>query len=544
MTRLSGGSYQEIRRSFAWDVPRSYNIAVDCCERHPPGDEALIYEAEDGGVESYTFGDLRRASNRLANALEALGIRRGDRIGIVLPQRPETAIVHLAAYKIGAVALPLSGLFGPDALSFRLQDSGARAVVVDPAGLDKIEAIGVGGSDLEVLVVDDGAGRAGARGFWDVLGQGAAHHEHAYTSADDPALLIYTSGTTGPPKGALHAHRVLIGHLPGFVLSHGFFPRPGDRFWTPADWAWIGGLIDVLLPSWHYGVPVVAAPRRGFDAQWAWALMARQRVRNVFLPPTALKMLRGGAAPPDEVQLRTVMSGGEALGEEILHWAREGLGVTVNEIYGQTEVNYVVGNSAPVWEVRPGSMGLPYPGHEVEVVGEDGEPLPAGSVGEVAVRSPDPVMFLEYWRRPEATREKFAGPWALTGDTAVCDEDGYLWFQGRKDDVISSAGYRIGPGEIEDCLLRHDAVALAAAIGVPDEVRGEIVKAFVVLRQGAKASAALEEDIRNHVRKRLAAYQYPRVIEFVAELPMTTTGKIQRAELRKKEAEKQSRASP
>ncbi len=535
---LAGGSYQEIRSNFVWNLPRSYNIAEDCCDRHPPDDLALIYDSDDGAVQTYSFGDLSRASNRLANALEGIGIQRGDRVGIVLPQRPETAITHLAAYKMGAVALPLSGLFGPDALSFRLQDSGARAVIVDRTGADKIEEIG--DCDLEVVVVDD-TPRPGTRGFWDVLGQGAVEHSRAPTSPDDPALLIYTSGTTGPPKGALHAHRVLLGHLPGFVLSHEFFPQPDDRAWTPADWAWIGGLIDILLPSWHFGIPVVAASRRGFDPDWAWDLIERQEIRNVFLPPTALKMLRA-APPPHAAQLRTVMSGGEALGEEILHWARDLLGVTINEIYGQTEVNYVVGNCAPVWEVRPGSMGLSYPGHGVEVVDDEGHPLPPGTSGEIAVRSPDPVMFLEYWRRPEATREKFAGPWALTGDTAVRDEDGYLWFGGRKDDVITSAGYRIGPGEIEDCLLRHDAVALAAAIGVPDESRGEVVKAFVVLRKGVEPCAALEEDIRRHVRERLAAYQYPRVVEFVTDLPMTTTGKIRRAELRNKEAERSDRS--
>ena len=463
-------------------------------------------------------------------------------MGIVVPQRPETAIAHLALYKIGAIALPLSVLFGADALSFRLKDAGAKAVVVDRDGLEKIDAIAPDLDELEhVVVVDEGSSGSSTVDLWDALRGASPDHVAVTTAADDPALLIYTSGTTGPPKGALHAHRVLLGHLPGFDLSHEFLPHPGDRFWTPADWAWIGGLMDALLPSWHHGIPVVAAPRARFDPEWAFTLMAEHGVRNVFLPPTALKLMRRAESTMPRPQLRTVMSGGEALGEEMLAWGREALGVTINEIYGQTEVNYVVGNCASVWDVRPGSMGRAYPGHVVDVIDERGEPAGDGEPGEIAVHAPDPVMFLGYWNNEKGTRQKYRDGWVLTGDVGRRDGDGYLWFEGRKDDVIISAGYRIGPGEIEECLIGHDAVALAAAIGVPDETRGEVVKAFVVLRDGWEPSPELEQNISRHVRERLAAYEYPREIEFVESLPTTTTGKLQRAELRNLETGRRNR---
>jgi acetyl-CoA synthetase len=359
----------------------------------------------------------------------------------------------------------------------------------------------------------------------------------APTGPDDPALIIYTSGTTGPPKGALHAHRVLLGHLPGVVWPHEFFPQPGDLFWTPADWAWIGGLIDVLLPAWHHGVAVLAHRMRKFDPEEAYRLMARHGVRNVFMPPTALKLMReaGGAARGRGCRLRTLASGGETLGEGLLDWGRATFRLTINEFYGQTECNLVVGNCAGVLPVRPGSMGRPIPGHIVEVVGDDGAVLPAGEIGNIGIRRPDPVMFLEYWGNPAATDAKFAGDLLLTGDLARKDDDGYVWFVGRADDVITSAGYRIGPGEVEECLMRHPKVALAAVVGVPDPIRTEIVKAFVVLKGGEVAPDSLAREIQDFVKARLAAHEYPRAIEFVDSLPMTATGKIKRGELKARE---------
>jgi acetyl-CoA synthetase len=348
--------------------------------------------------------------------------------------------------------------------------------------------------------------------------------------------IVYTSGTTGPPKGALHAHRTLLGHLPGVEFPHNFFPQKDDCFWTPADWAWIGGLIDVLFPSWHHGIPVLAHRAKKFNPEDAFRLMARYSVRNAFMPPTALKLMRQVEDPKSRhhLRMRSIGSGGETLGQELLEWGRNVMDVTINEFYGQTECNLIVGCCSEIMEIRPGSMGRPIPGHVVDVLDENATPLEAGSVGEIAVKRPDPVMFLSYWRNPDATQNKYIGDWLLTGDLAEKDAEGYFWFKGRKDDVITSAGYRMGPAEIEDCLMKHPAVAMAAVVGVPDLVRTEIVKAFIVLKQGMTSGPALEADIRDFVRVRLAAHEYPREIEFIRELPMTATGKIMRKELKKR----------
>jgi len=527
-----GKSYDEVYGGFRWELPERFNIGVAACDRHADGSGrlALVYEAPDGAVQRFSYDDLKRLSNRCANALAAIGIGAGDRVGVLLPQRPETAIAHLAIYKLGAVALPLFTQFGPDALEHRLGDSAARALITDGENLTKVPD---GLSELATILVVDGDSRGNPL-FWPSLERAAEEFYPANTGIDDPALVIYTSGTTGKPKGALHAHRVLLGHLPGVQLAHDFFPAPGDLYWTPADWAWIGGLLDVLLPSLYCGIPVLAHRARKFDPEEAFALMARHRVRNAFLPPTALKMMRQVAAPRGRFghRLRSVASGGEALGEDILGWCREAFGIAVNEFYGQTEANLLVGNCASLFPVRPRSMGRATPGHRVEVVAPDGRALPAGESGIIAVRRPDPVMFLGYWNNPEATRAKFAGEWCLTGDVAVKDGEGYIWYKGREDDLISSGGYRIGPTDIEDCLMKHPGVLMAAVVGSPDPVRGEIVKAFVVAKPEVATGPGLSEDIRTFVGARLAYYQAPREIVFVPALPLTATGKIMRRELR------------
>jgi acetyl-CoA synthetase len=542
-----GKTYEEVYSNFKWKVPRFYNIGVDICDKWA-GERyrlALIYEDENGQVEKYTFWELKRLSNRLANALTAQGIKRGDRVGILLPQCPETAIAHIALYKIGAIAIPLFTLFGPEALEYRLGNSQARGIITDGANLGKILEIREKIPALEMLLVTRGSGEGGAPDFWDLVNKGTPEFTPVKTRADDPALIIYTSGTTGPPKGALHAHRVVLGHVPGVEFFHNFFPKKDDLYWTPADWAWIGGLIDVLFPSWHHGIPVLAYRARKFDPEQAFYFMAKYGIRNAFMPPTALKMMRQVKDPQarHDFQMRTIGCGGETLGEELLEWGRKVMHLTINEFYGQTEVNLVLGNCAEIMEVRRGSMGRPIPGHQVAVVDEKGEVVPTGQSGEVAIRRPDPVMFLEYWGRPEATKEKFIGDWCLTGDLARRDEDGYFWFVGRKDDLITSAGYRIGPAEIEDCLIKHPAVSMAGVIGSPDPVRGEIVKAFIVLKPEVSPDQALKEEIQNFVKTRLAAHEYPREIEFISELPLTATGKIMRKDLRKMDLEKKPAGS-
>ncbi|WP_028793493.1 acyl-CoA synthetase [Thalassobaculum salexigens] len=532
-------SYEEARARFRWRVPERYNIGVDICDRHAEAGAgtALIYVQGDGQVREVSFTELKRASNRLANVLAGARLVRGDRVAILLPQRPETAIAHIAAHKAGMVSVPLFTLFGEDALQYRLSDSRAAALVTDRDSLPKIMTIRDRLPDLKlVLVADESRDGPDWEAFAPALAAASDRFTPVDTLADDPAIIIYTSGTTGPPKGALHAHRVLLGHLPGVEFPQEFFPKPGDRFWTPADWAWIGGLIDVLLPSLHHGVPVVAHRFAKFEPEAAFDFIARHGVRNAFLPPTALKMMR---QVPDArcPTMRSIGSGGESLGAELLDWGRRTFGFTINEFYGQTECNLVVGNCASIMEVRPGSMGKPIPGHEVAIVDGDGNFMPPGEPGAIAVRHGDPVMFLKYWNKPEATEEKYVGDWMLTGDLGRVDEDGYLHYVGRDDDVITSAGYRIGPGEIEDCLMTHPAVALAAAIGVPDPLRTQAVKACIVLAEGHAPSDELKRAIQSHVKTRLAAHEYPRIVEFVDALPMTTTGKIMRRVLRERHAE-------
>jgi len=533
-------TYDQLRARFSWRVPARYNIAVDVCDRwaRDPDRLALIHKQADGTLARYSFLDLQRGSNRLANLLAARGIGRGDRVGILLPQAPETALAHLATYKLGAIAVPLFTLFGPDALEFRLRDSGAKALVTDGGGLAKLAEIEDRLPDLAVVLSVDGATER-ALDLHDQMARASESFRPVDTGADEPALIIYTSGTTGPPKGALHAHRVLLGHLPGVEMPQELFPQPGDLFWTPADWAWIGGLLDVLLPAWHHGVPVLAHRFAKFDPEQAFHLMAEVGVRNAFLPPTALKMMRRVANPRDRwsYDLRSIGSGGETLGQELLDWGRETFGLTVNEFYGQTECNLIVANCAGIMPVRAGSMGRAVPGHQVAVVDPQGQAVPLGDTGTIAVKGPDPVMFLEYWNDPEATAAKFTGDWLLTGDLGRQDEAGYVHFVGRDDDVITSSGYRIGPGEIEDCLLKHPAVALAAAVGVADPLRTQRVKAFIVVNPGHAPDQRLAEEIQDFVRSRLAAHEYPREVAFVDSLPMTATGKIMRRELRRRAAE-------
>jgi acetyl-CoA synthetase len=540
-----GATYEEVYGSFRWEIPEFYNIGVDTCDKWAPQRYrlALIYENEKGQLEQYTFWDLKRLSNRLANGLKAHGLGQGDRMGIMLPQSPEAGISHIAIYKMGAIAIPLFTLFGTDGLAYRLSNSEAKGIVTDEANLQKVLDVWEKVPSLKIVVVIRGERSEGILDFWELIEKGSAEFQPVQTRAEDPAFISYTSGTTGPPKGAFHAHRVLLGHMPGIEFPHNFFPKEDDLFWTPADWAWMGGFMDVLLPSWHHGVPVVAHRAKKFDPEEAFYLLSKYGIRNAFMPPTALKMMRQVKDPRSryDYQMRSIGSGGEALGEELLEWGKEVMGLTINEFYGQTEVNLVVGSCCEVMEIRPGSMGKAIPGHEVAVVDDSGNPVPTGTVGEVAIKRPDPVMCLEYWKNPEATRDKYVGDWWVTGDLAKQDEDGYFWFVGRKDDLITSAGYRIGPAEIEDCIIKHPAVSMVAVVGSPDEVRTEVVKAFIILKPDMLPGPDIEEEIKKFVKTRLAAHEYPREIEFVSELPMTATGKIMRKELKKLEIERKSK---
>ena len=571
-------AYSRVHSSFTWDVPEHFNIAHVCCERwaaSPDATENIAIQSYFAGATGtfYSYALLQEQANRLSNVLEAQGVQRGDRVAIVMPQCFETAVAYMAVLQMGAVAMPLSLLFGPDALEFRLQDSEAVLAIVDNTALADIQlarkhcstlrtVMGVGATDAVHAQADCE--------FADALAQFSTQFTPVRTLANDPAILIYTSGTTGNPKGALLAHRALIGNLPGFVASQNWFdfdPRAESTsravFWSPADWAWTGGLMDALLPTLYFGRPIVAYSGR-FSPQAALELMEQCGVTHTFLFPTALKaMMKAFPGTPQrtvrqqfKLQLQAIMSAGEAVGDAVFAYCEQQLGAKPNEMFGQTEINYIVGNCNALWPSKPGSMGMGYPGHRVQVIDDAGNECPVGVPGDVALNrfdvhgQPDPIFFLGYWKNDAATNAKFTGDWCRTGDMAVRDADGYLWYQGRSDDVFKSAGYRIGPGEIENCLVKHPAVANAAVVPKPDAERGALVKAYVVIApdfiaryisdSGAVAQfhKNLVAELQAHVKGLLAPYEYPKEIEFVDALPMTTTGKVQRRVLRLQEEER------
>jgi acetyl-CoA synthetase len=526
--------YDKLCRDFRWEIPARFNIATACCDRHADGSNrlALIYVDEDGGAQRTSFDELASMSRRFANVLKADGLVPGDRVALFLSQSLELPVAHLAAFRSGLVSIPLFALFGEDALQFRLSNSGAKAVVTDAAGWEKLKKIRDRLPDLQNVYLTGDHAPAGTKSFWSEIAAASAEFATVDTAADDPAMIIYTSGTTGNPKGALHAHRVLLGHLPNVEMAHDFFPKSGDVMWTPADWAWIGGLFDALFPAWYHAVPVVGHRARKFEPHAAMRLMADHAVRNVFLPPTALKLMRQAEVKHAGVKLRSIFTGGETLGVELLDWVRATFGIEAHEVFGQTECNLVVGNNANLFPIRPGSMGKATPGFDVRIIDDKGNELPRGERGIIGVRQPNPVTMIEYWKNPEATVKKFAGEFLLTGDLGRQDEDGYFWYVSREDDVITSAGYRIGPSEIEDTLLKHPAVAMSAVVGIPDPVRTESIKAWIVLRPGFAGSEALAREIQDFVKVQLAAHEYPRFVQFTDALPMTATGKVLRRELR------------
>ncbi|UCF82296.1 MAG: AMP-binding protein [Desulfobacteraceae bacterium] len=540
---LKGKTYEEVYNNFEWEIPEYYNIGVDVCDKwaHEKYRLALIYVDPDGREQKYSFWELKNISNQLANALKANGIKREDRVGILLSQRPETLISHVAIYKLGAIAVQLLTLFGPDAIEYRLLDSEAKGVITDIENLPKVMEMKDSLPNLKMIMVVDAGKDDNVLDFWKCVEKGSRDFTPVLTKPDDPALIIYTSGTTGQPKGTLHGHRILLGILPGFDFYHNLFPKEGDLLWTPLDWAYIGGSYDALFPTLHHGVTMLAFRARKFDPEQAFHLMAKHGVRNLMAVPTVLRMMMHAVEKPKErydVQLRSITAGGETLGEELSQWCSEALGVELNEQYGQTECDLVIGFCSEVMNIVPGAIGKAVPGHIVEIISEGGEIKKPGELGEIAVKCPDPVMFLEYWRNPGATKEKFVGDWMRTGDYGIKDESGHFSFTGRQDDIIESGGYRIGPGEVEDCLMKHEAVALVGVIGVPDPIRGEIVKAFIQPKEGVTVDKALEESIKQHVKTKLEAHAYPREVEFMKELPRTKTGKILKQELRRMHKEK------
>lgn len=537
---LRGKTYRELHRNFAWKIPEHYNIGVDVCDKwsHDPHRLALIHITEDGAERRYTFNELKHLSNRLANTLRAHGIKRGDRVGILLSQKPETLLTHIALYKLGAIALPLVPLFGPMAIEYRLNDSKAKGLITDRENLSKISEIKNRLHTLEAVILTDPAPEEEVLDFWEIIKKGSDCFVPVNTLPDDPALIIYTSGTTGQPKGTLHAHGLLPGILPGFEYFHNLFPQTGDLLYTPLDWAYIGGSYDSLFPALHHGIPVVAYRPSKFDPERVFHIMEKYGVRNFMAVPTVLRMMMQAVKNPQDrfkLRLRSVTAGGETLGGDLYDWSQAALNVQLNEQYGQTECDLTVGFCSRVMPVIQGAIGKPVPGHIVDIIDENGQILPPGKLGEIAVKRPDPVMFLKYWNNPEATREKFIGDWLKTGDYAQKDDQGHFWFSGRRDDLIESGGFRIGPGEIEDCLMSHQDVALVSVIGIPDKVRGEIIKAFIVPATGVAPDETLQNRIQRYVKEKLEAHAWPRKIQFLKEMPMTKTGKIRKEILKKME---------
>ncbi len=587
--------YEAMQQKFGWDVPEHFNMAEVCSRRwaaQPDAAERVAiveHAAADASgrtvvPRSYSYAQLQQSADALSHVLTGMGVQRGDRVAIVLPQRFETAVAYVAVMQMGAVAMPLSLLFGPEALEYRLQDSEAVVAIADASSVSNVLAVRAQCPALREVV---GVELSNASDMLHVdvdYASAIAVQQRTFTAvqtkADEGAVLIYTSGTTGPPKGALIPHRALIGNLTGFVCSQNWFgfatqatsaqssnaahlPTGSDAvFWSPADWAWTGGLMDALLPTLYFGRPIVAWNGR-FSPELAFTLMQQHGVTHTFLFPTALKAMMKAYPKPStqfKLKLQAMMSAGEAVGDAVFGYCQTQLGITVNEMFGQTEINYIVGNCAMEWggmgegvsahrknvgwPAKPGSMGKGYPGHRVAVIDDEGHECPIGVPGDVALNrynqhgQPDPIFFLGYWKNEKSTLGKYTGDWCRTGDMAVCDEDGYLWYQGRADDVFKAAGYRIGPSEIENCLVKHPAVANAAVVPKPDAERGALVKAYVVLAAGHEASDALVADLQTHVRGKLAPYEYPKEIEFIRELPMTTTGKVQRRVLRLQEEER------
>ena len=538
-------NFEELCLSFKWNIPEFYNIASDTVDQDIYQNRiALINFLQDGKIEEWSFVDIKRYANKLANVFDHFHLEANARVGIILGQCPETAIAHMACFKSGKISIPLFNLFGTDALHYRLLNSRASLVICDNIGLNKIFEIKDRLPDLKkIICIDSNDEKSNVFNFKKLLEHASDSYITKKTKASDPALIIYTSGTTGGPKGALLPHRSLLGHIPGVEIPHEFLSSSEpvtDLFWTPADWAWIGGLFDVLLPAWHFGIPVVSYRSQKFDPEVTFDLISKLEIKNTFLPPTALKMMKSfnPSKTVKNLKLRTVGSGGEALGEDLLEWGKQILGVCINEFYGQTECNLTVSNCGAIMPTRQGSIGKPVPGHEVRIINENGELIKEpGLDGEMIVKSDTPVSFLKYWENDKATKQKVKDGWLYTGDFAYKDEEGYFYFKGRKDDIINTSGYRVGPSEVEDAVLSHPKVSMVAVIGIPDKLRGHIIKAFVVPRDHNNVLAEneiLKRSIQNHVKLKLAAHEYPRLIEFVHELPLTTTGKIIRKDLREK----------
>ncbi|WP_254533054.1 acyl-CoA synthetase [Natrinema gelatinilyticum] len=541
-------SYEQAQEEFEWEVPETFNIATDVVTRHADkrGRVALFQRIEDETEHTYTFWELERESNRIANALKERGIERGDRVAIMSSRSDRVMLSHLAAWKTGGISVPLSVLYGADALEFRLGDCDPRVVFIDGGltetlaeALADVESVDcVVGMDGEPASIDGVETVA----FSDLDGE--PDYDAVETAADDPAFILYTSGTTGRPKGVLQDHQSLLGWLPSFQMCFELPWHDTDPFlYATPDLAWIGG-INLVLGSWHYGFPTFCHDTAsGFDPETVFENIERYGPTRAVLVPGMLKpMAELDASQYDLRSLEVVMSGSEPVSKRLHEYVNETLGANLNEMYGQTEAMHLVTSCSQWMEAEPGSLGYPAPGHDVRIIDEDGTECDVDETGIVGLRKPDPTMFVELWNDEEATNRKYIadGKWMNTDDLGYRDENGQLWFKSRADDLIITNGYRVGPAEVEDSIRELDLVAEVGVIGVDDDRRGEIVKAYVELTDGVDAVEGFADMIRTHVRENLAKYEYPREITFVDEVPTTVTGKIKRSELEELDVEASS----
>ena len=497
---------------------------------------AMIYEDDQNNIHTQTFADVDNAATNLANTLHGLGLGVGDPIGIHTGQHPDTAIAHMAVCKLGAVAVTLSQLYGPETLRHALNDCQLKVLLTSDSAWSALrdKRASLFPHVQHVLLRNP---KSQELDLANAIETSAKQFTPQYQGANDPALLMYTSGSTGKPKGILHGHRVLASYTPSINLFFNLSMQDEDAvFWSPSDWAWVGGLLDMVFPAWMAGRPIATSLER-FSEQKGYSFMARHKVTHTFLAPTAIKRLARTLEPRKEydLALRVICTGGEALASDTLTWAEDALGVVCNEFYGMTEVNHLIGNCKALYERKPGSMGRAYPGHDVRLVDADGNDVNQGEPGEIVTGNLSPTRFIGYLNNPDKEDEMKLGPYLRTHDLAVRDEDGYYWYKGRSDDLIKSSGFRIGPAEVEESLLAHKAVTETAVIGKPDSDRGSIVKAFIKLRAGQAPSAELAQALKDLVRNHLAAYKAPREIEFVDSFEMTSSGKINRRVLRERE---------
>ncbi len=506
------------------EVPARFNFTRDVVGRLDG--RAILFVNAQGSRRDVSFAEVRSRAARWASLLRRLGAERGDRVLVLVGKRPEWHEVMLGALQAGVVSIPCSEQLRARDLSFRARHSGAKLLVAEPAAREEIERM----DEPPRVVYLDEAERL-------LAGEPEADAED--TRADEPAFILYTSGTTKDPKGAVHTHGYCFAKR--MQAEHWLDAQPSDLVWCTASTGWAKSIWNVLLGPWSRGSTIVLH-EGGFDPAERFELIADLGVTVLCQAPTEYRLQAklGDLSGYDLGSLRHAVSAGEPLNPEVIKTFEDAFGLTVRDGYGQTENTLLIGN-APRAEIRPGSMGLPSPGHGMAVIDDDGNEVDIGDEGDVALHGRPPTLFIGYWDAPEETRAVFRGDWYVTGDRAVRDADGYFWFTGRADDVILTAAYRVGPFEVESALLEHAAVAESAVVGKPDADRGQIVKAFVVLRPGHDPGDALVRELQEHAKRVTAPYKYPREIEFVDELPKTRSGKIRRVELRKREEERVSR---